>query len=99
MRLTKEERIRRLQEQIRRIENDQPANTNLVYENDHFYVRKYGWRSGEKFLRVYFKSRATLNNEKRTHQAKGYELWYKGEIEDWLADAEKMVEYIKQNDE
>ena len=40
--LTKEEKIRRLKEQIKQLENGEDPRDKTVFENKHFYVKRYG---------------------------------------------------------
>lgn len=54
MKLTKEEKIKRLQEQIRAIENGEDKKRNIKYENKYFYVRAvrtWGSDKEEKLIR------------------------------------------------
>ena len=101
-RLTTEEKIRRLQEQIEKLkrgDDNKPAN--LVYENKHFYVRRHArGRTVKERTQYYYilYSRRALNNMYKGKRYDGYMIQC-DDYEEWFSDAEKAMEYLRSDEE
>lgn len=99
-RLTTEEKIRRLQEQIEKLKagDDKPAN--LVYANQHFYVRRHarGRSVKERTQYVYELYSRHAHTERVRKVYSGF--WIRcDDFEEWFADAEKVMEFLRSVDQ
>ena len=98
-RLSKEEKIRRLQEQIKKIQEGPDRPENISFENDHFYVRRYSRRiNGEKKFSYELFSKKNRFNAHGNKRYSGFSVQYE-DITKWINDAIEATKYMLEDEE
>lgn len=85
VKLSSEEKIRRLEAQIEALKKGQDPYSRILFENNHFYVRKESRSRKSLFMKS---SRAV-----RGRECKGSQVPDK-DLEQWLSDAKEAVAYV-----